>query len=421
VTANSPSLPVWLFVSYGGGHVKALLPVAQRVHELGLAQPVYLALTTAAAMAKQAGIPTLGFQDVMTPADTRARSKGRELVEELQVQAADRDESIAYLGLSYIDLEDRIGAEDAAEQYRRYGRQAFLPLGILERVINKCRPALVIATNSPRAEQAAIQTARTMHVPSVCLVDLLGIWERELLAKPDYADAVCVLNEAVRQTLIDAGRPQQQVHVTGNPAFDTVNDPALVAAGAQYRREAGWDGLHVCLYASSPEPAGIPGVAGTGDPSFPRRVERELIAAVQDNPALALWVRRHPSEARADDVAALAHPRIRVSPPEMPLHAAIHASDEVIVSVSTVGVEADLAGKSVTQVRGSILDHLSPYLAMGIADRELRLQSLGQSFREGGARTTSASAAIAAVAAPVQAAQRVVDVLRRVQEYADGR
>ena len=45
----NPQAAPWLFVSYGGGHVKALLPVARRARELGLAQPVYLALTTAAA------------------------------------------------------------------------------------------------------------------------------------------------------------------------------------------------------------------------------------------------------------------------------------------------------------------------------------------------------------------------------------
>jgi hypothetical protein len=142
------------------------------------------------------------------------------------------------------------------------------------------------------------------------------------------------------------------------------------------RPEAGWEGLHVCLYASSPEPVSYPGWPGHGDPEFPRRVERALLAAVVANPSLAIWVRRHPSELVASELAALGHPRIRVSPAEMPLHAAIHASDEVLVSVSTVGVEANLAGKYVTQVRGSIFDGLSPYFAMGIAQRELTLDQL---------------------------------------------
>lgn len=378
--APAGELPVWLCVSYGGGHVRALLPVAQRVRELGLAQPVYLALTTAAAQVRATGLLTLGFRDFLEPGDQQALARGEELTAQLAVQAADRDESVAYLGLSCVEMEDRLGPAAAAQLYRQYGRQAFLPLGILDRVIRAVRPALVVATNSPRAERAAIESAGALGVPSVCLVDLLGIWERETLARHDYADAVCVLNEGVRDSLIGAGRPAADVHVTGNPAFDTVHDAAIKAQGARLRNEAGWDGLHVCMYASSPEPQSSPDVAGTGDPEFPRRIERALIDAVVANPALALWIRRHPSEAGAGDVLGEPHPRIRESTADMPVHACIHASDEVIVTVSTVGVEASLAGKFVTQVRGSILDHLSPYVAMGLADRELALGQLRAAY-----------------------------------------
>lgn len=405
-------VPVWLFVAYGGGHVKALLPVAQRVRALGLAQPVFLALTTAAAVVRPTGIPVLGFRDVMNASDVCARAKGEALASQLEVQAADWEESVAYLGLSYVDLEERLGPAQAEDQFRRYGRQAFLPLGVLQRIVRACQPALVVATNSPRAEQAAIQTARAMGLPSVCLLDLLGLWERDLLAQPHYADAVCVLNENVRQFLICAGRPADDVYVTGNPAFDSLADPALRALGARFRQEAGWEGMHVCLYAASPEPAQIPGVAGQGDPALPRKVEQALIDIVQAHPGLALWVRRHPSEPPADAVAQLGHPRIRVAGPEMPLHACIHGSDEVVVTVSTVGVEASLAGKSVTQVRGSILDHLSPYLAMGIASRELTLAGLAGAWDT--PPLQRGSAAVAQGQEVGGAADRVVAVLQSI-------
>jgi hypothetical protein len=414
MNAVQASLPTWLFVSYGGGHVKALLPVASRVRDLGIARPVYLALTTAAAVVKAAGVPVLGFRDFITPSDERARSVGEEMADRLQVQAAERAESVAYLGLSYVDLEEQLGVRGAADQYRQYGRQAFLPLRILERVFHHCQPSLVIATNSPRAEKAAIQTSRKMDVPSVCLVDLFGIWERDLLAHADYADALCVINEAVRDSLVRAGRPRAHVEVTGNPAFDTVRDAAMVAQGMAYRKQAGWEGLRVLLYASSPEPVGVPGVDGRGDPAFPRRVESVLIRAVRANPNLALWVRRHPSEPPATEFGAERDARIRVSPGDMPLHACIHASDEVIVSVSTVGVEASFAGKPVTQIRGSILDHLSPYVAMGIADRELKAEEIAQAYGQG----TSAIHRMAGKSTSHigNATEKVVQVLQSVQE-----
>jgi hypothetical protein len=404
------TVPTWLFVSYGGGHVKALLPVARRVRELGFAHPVYLALTTAMAAVRADGIETLGFRDLLLNSDHRACAHGERLAAQLAVQAADHDESVAYLGLSYADLEDRLGAAQAADAYARFSRQAFLPLSVLERVFDRLQPSLVVATNSPRAEEAAILTARKRRLPSVCLLDLFGIWERQRLARHDFADALCVLNESVRDSLVSAGRPPQDVRVTGNPAFDTVLDPALIAAGAALRHDAGWDGLHVCLYASSPEPAAYPGLPQQGDPAFPRRIESALLDAVIANPSLAIWVRRHPSEPAASEVAALGHPRIRVSPTEMPLHACIHASDEVLVMVSTVGVEANLAGKYVTQIRGSIFDNLSPYLAMGIAQRELTLEQLAAGYEPPhdtavGARREAAGTATDRVVEVLQSAQ----------------
>lgn len=399
-------LPLWLFVSYGGGHVRTLLPVARRVRELRIAEPLYLALTTAAPLVREAGIPTIGFADLMTPADEDARRKGEELAARLAMQAADHDESVAYLGLSYLDLEQRLGREPAAAAYARYGRQAFLPISVLERALRRLRPHLVVATNSPRAEQAALQSARSLGVPSVCVVDMLGISERHLLCRPDYADAVCVLSDAVRDALVKGGRPPADVVVTGNPAFDSVLDPAVVARGAALRHAAGWDRLHAMLYASSPEPASAPVVDTVGDPDFPRRIERALVQAVEANPRLALWVRRHPSEGAADEVAALAHPRIRVSGQDMPLHACLHACDEVIVTVSTVGLEASIAGRSVTRVRGSIFDAFSPFAELPIADRELTVDEVPAAY--------AAAAPGDAVGAKASGAGRVPSATERV-------
>jgi hypothetical protein len=405
VAASSPQPPVWLFVAYGGGHVKALLPVALQAQAQGLARVVFLALTTAAVQVREAGLHTVGFADLLEPSDTQALQHGQRLVQTLEVQAAQREESIAYLGLSYAELEADVGAQEAQARYAQYGRQAFLPVRVLERAIRRWQPACVLATNSPRAERAALLAARRLDVPSLCLLDLFGLWERDWLVRSDYADALCVLNPQVAQSMVAAGRPAHHLHVTGNPAFDGLHDPAVMAQGQALRREAGWTAQRVLLYASSPEPEQVTGIAGRGDPAWPRRIETQLIEAVQADPALALWVRRHPSETPADEVRVLAHPRIRVA--EGPLHAYLHACDEVVVTVSTVGVEAKLAGRDVTQVRGSILDGLSPYLSMGIAQRELQLHEIAARLAQ-----PASTASRPADPAAARAADRVLAVAR---------
>ena len=411
-----------LFVAYGGGHVKALLPVAQRMLTLGLARPVFLALTTAAPLARAVpGLEVLGFQDILalypTEVQQRTVQHGERLARGLSVAAADPAETIAYLGLSYADLEDQLGLDAAAHTYAQYGRQCFLPLGPLTCLLQSLQPTLVIATNSPRAERAALQAARNLAIPTLCLVDLLAILERPLLAQAAYADSLCVLNAGVRDSLIAAGRSAATIHATGNPAFDSLCSDENRALGATYRAQAGWgaagnDALHVLLYASSPEPVEYPGVSGQGDPQFPCHVERALIAAVLANPRLALWIRRHPSEPACvvgqDGVPP--HPRIQVSTPAMALHGCLHACDEVVVTMSTVGVEGQMAGKPVTQVDGSILSHLSPFEALGFAQRTVRVDDVAQVYASSSFQALTVSATAHATG---QAADRVLDVLRQ--------
>jgi hypothetical protein len=138
---------IWLFVAYGGGHAKALLPVARLVQAQGLAQVVFLALTTAAGPVREAGLPTIGFADLLEGSDAQALRHGERLLDSLSVQAASREESVAYLGLSYAELEADVGVQAAADRYRQYGRQAFLPVRVLERALHRWQPACVLTTN----------------------------------------------------------------------------------------------------------------------------------------------------------------------------------------------------------------------------------------------------------------------------------
>ena len=48
-----------LFVAYGSGHIKMVIPVAQALAASGKAAPVVLALTTAATVAQAAGLDVL--------------------------------------------------------------------------------------------------------------------------------------------------------------------------------------------------------------------------------------------------------------------------------------------------------------------------------------------------------------------------
>lgn len=361
-----------LFVCYGSGHVKMVVPVARALQERGLAQVQVLGLTTAADVVRAAGLPLLQVKDFLQPGDARALEHGRRLCAAMG-QVADPQETAAYLGLSYAELEDEVGAEEAARRYARDGRQAFLPLKMLERVLGQVRSDLVFATNSPRAERAAITVARRLGVPAVCLVDLFAVDEVRWIGQPGYADAVCVLNEEVRRFLVEAGRRPEEIRVTGNPAFDRLNEPQQMQAGAAIRQREGWQDRRVVLWPEQAEPAYHPFDGRPGDPALPDRARQALLDWVQVHPDAVLCVRP-----RAGDAPPVLpdSPQVRLTGQDWPLAPLLHAVDAVVTLTSTVGLEGHLAGARLVQVTGSVFDEAMPLGRFGIADEAVPVDGL---------------------------------------------
>ncbi len=342
-----------------------VLPVARRVLELGIARPLVLALTTAQAASRAAGLETVGFADFVQPEDAPALAHGEQLLAGLSASNADPRESAAYLGLSYADLVDQLGVAAAAQAYRTFGRQCFHPLPTLRRILRAISPSLVVATNSPRAERAAIEAAGELAIPSVCLVDLFAADEKRWIGQARYANRVCVLNEGVRQMLLSEGRAPDDVVVTGNPAFDGLFDPAHRQAAADVRRRLKAEARKVVLYAPSPEPLRHPVREQAGNEQLPYEVLAHLLAWAGGRPDVVLAVRPHPSQAQ--EIPLPVGGNAVLTGQDWPLEALLHASDAVCVTVSTVGLQGWLIGKPVVQVPGSMFDDGAPFAAMGIA------------------------------------------------------
>ncbi|NPC56213.1 UDP-glycosyltransferase [Caenimonas soli] len=354
-----------LFVAYGSGHIKMVVPVAKALAMQGEVRPLVLALTTAAAVARAAGLEVVQFKDFVTAADGAALELGRAMMRDMSGPIADPDDTVAYLGLSMSDLIDTLGADAARASYAKFGRQAFLPRRTVERILRQVGPALLVATNSPRAERAAIEAAGSLGIPSVCMVDLFCIDEVKWIGKPGYADRVCVLNESVREFLIGAGRLATEVEVTGNPGFDALRAPAMAALGAQIRRKNDWDGRKVVLWPTQTEPAFHPFNGTPGDPGLPGRALAEVIRWILAREDSVLCVRP-----RAGDPQPLlpADPRIVLTGQDWPLHPLLHAVDVVATLNSTVGLEGHLAGARLLQVLGSVFDDAMPLERYGVAD-----------------------------------------------------
>ncbi len=366
-----------LFVAYGSGHIKMIIPLAQALAASGKVEPVVLALTTAAPVARAAGLAVVQFRDFVTDGDDTALQLGERLMQGLPEPVADPYETMAYLGLSMADLIDEIGAEEAELAYQKFGRQAFLPVRTLLRVLRRIRPRLVVCTNSPRAERAAVLACRKLGIPAVCLVDLFGIDEVKWIGAPDYADKVCVLNEPVKQFLLTAGRTEEQVVVTGNPGFDTLNVPTAVEQGWQIREQRGWQSRRVILWPMQVEPPFHPFDGRQGDPTLPERALAAVTQWVLSRTDCVLCIR--PRAGQAPPVCP-ADTRIVATTQDWPLAPLLHAIDLVVTLSSTVGLEGHLAGCRLIQVLGSVFDHAMPLSHFGIADAAVMVDDIPQAL-----------------------------------------
>lgn len=354
-----------LFVCYGGGHVAMLIPIIRHLQTLGDWDCRVLGMTTAGHRLAAEGIERIGFADLQRRfGDDRSREHGERLAGSVAHPLVSRDESVAYLGMCYAELEDRLGTAEAAETYARRGRSAFLPVETLKHWIADEQPDVLLATSSPRSERAALTAARHLGVPSVAVIDFHRppapwFWEEGV------ADRLCVLNNEIARFFVNQGREPADVVVTGNPAFDTLADPSLLERAQALADDRRWaeNELRI-LWASQVEPEAHPVTAEPGDPTLPKRIEEALLEMLPRHLAWRLIIRPHPSEQRS---APSLPDRCEWSTQDDPLHVLIHAVDAVVTTTSTVGLEGALAGKPVVTVDLSVLTPELPMSRMNIS------------------------------------------------------
>ena len=388
-----------LMVAYGGGHIAMVLPVirALRARVPG-ARIDLLALTTAKRAALEAGETPLGYADLMhllSPAERRqALALGRTLQEGNGHPDIPEAETLAYLGINALDLYQRLGPDAAQEVLAKKGRHGFYPIGFLRRVIDHLQPDLVIATNAPRSEQAALDAAGDAGIPTLAMLDLFGISAAPVagqlvsralrLPTPSsgsasfFADTfasrtrrpsrVCVLAGAVRENLVASGWPREMIAITGNPAFDVLFDPVTRDAAIALRKRLGWENKKIVLLAAQPEPRGNPASHWPSGDALAQAMESQLRVWVTTRADAALIVRHHPNHwhryPRLPDTT-----QVHFSVPgDEAIDPLILASNCVVVQITTVGLQAATVGIPVLAMQCSpgALSAFS-YAALGVA------------------------------------------------------
>lgn len=213
-----------LFVCYGGGHAQTLIPVIREMNKIHPnTRCVVFGATNGTVDLQRADIDHLTYHDLIEDQDAKAvQQYGTELLAGNHNPASGVSEaqSIAYLGMNYLDLVKQHGPEGAKAQYACQARAAFLPIHSMERLFAQVQPDAVVTTSSPRTEQAARQVATQHGIPVVVVADTPGPYNRLGLNAVD-CNTLCVPS-ALGQKIWGqrAWAKSHRTVVTGNPALD---------------------------------------------------------------------------------------------------------------------------------------------------------------------------------------------------------
>ncbi len=376
-----------LFVAYGAGHIRTVLPIvkALKADRAAAAQfePVILGLTTARREVEAAGFKCLGFRDLIVPdEDSAALAWGRELVGDPEPDSpVPHSESVAYMGLNFRDLVAQNGEERAREKVETSGRASFLPMLTARRALERLHIDAVVATGSPRAERAFLTAAREKGCPSLAVWLSLSSYTLAWIGRKGFTSKVCVDSVYARRRLIGAGRPSDEIVITGNPQFDALIHGARQTECADFREQKGWlDNDRVLLFASQVEPERHPFTGETGDPGLSQKLANALSAAViVADDRVRLCVRCHPNEPPIDLPEKT---RISQSGQSDDLASLLHAVDAVFTCSSTLGYQAALIGKPVVQGMFSMFSKDVPFHELAGAREVSDLADLGKVFSD---------------------------------------
>jgi len=346
-----------LIVTYGGGHSKLMLPVIRELMTNKELEIIILALTTSVNDYKYLGLKLYGYKDFFFSEE--ALVYGKELVTSLE-NVMDLDESIIYLGQNFKELVDRFGLKKAKELYKKAGRQVFDPIDSMGEILDQVKPDVVVITDSPRSERAIGFSAKIRKIPILMLIGLFPFRGINWLSNNSISDKVCVFSKEIRQILIDAGRNENSVIVTGNPTFDEFirERDRLKVANSNTNESSSFK----ILWASQIEPEYCFDIDKQGNPNLPVLIENELIRLCSLHSNWELIARNHPNE------VARIYPRgVYVSKPSEPLIDVLNKVDCVVTTASAVGLQGAILGVKLITVDCSILTAYTPYSEVGLS------------------------------------------------------
>ena len=340
------------FVVYGGGHILLVKDVIKTlIHQEGIRVRV-LALTTAYPTAKEEFPSEIvrkvsDYTHLFDDCIDTVYALGLKYLSENHTDncGIEKAESITYLGLSFYDLIQRHGEEEALALYDSKKRQAFLPISIIKKILVHEQADIVVATTSPKFEQASMIAGNDLGLKTLSILDLFG----ELYPLPIAQHIVC-MNPLISDSLKAQGVTDSTYHHLGQPAIEATVKSVLALDRATVEESMGLSPKITLLYATQ-RPACYNSnfsISSFLDYEFLNDAMFSIVQRLHDQFDITVLLRIHPNENLDDFKPWLdKYPFVQLVNDKINLHESLAVTDILVTHSSTVGVEALLSGKLV--------------------------------------------------------------------------
>ena len=358
-----------LFVTYGAGHADIVRRLVGQIKSRNDLDFKVLALTTAAKLFDEHQVNYSQCRDYLHLNNyAEAAQIGGKLSEGLwnPDSGIPFAESAAYMGVSMLDLIAQHGHDKAMEMYQEQGRKAFCPVRFMQQVLTQLQPDLVVTTCYVRMEKAAVLAAKALGIKSVLIEDLFGysmlgekpLHQNQLVDELVHLpDELIVLNNSVRDRLIDAGYPPEQVLALGQPVFaDWAKDYESLDIEPGLR-----------AFAESPNPVITYATPARRDVLYSQ--SPHFLELAKQNPDWQVIIKLHPSVPSQE---------FSEKYPQLPanlyvcqgesIESAVKISDIVVIFRSSVGLLCLFCGVPLLVLDATGEDQFMPYASSGAAD-----------------------------------------------------
>ena len=331
-----------LVVTYGGGHVAAMIPLLKRLKNNKKFNLEIIGLTTAKKKLINEGFNCKGSSDLFSLKQNKLLEIVRNLIESNQHPDIDFEDAIAYHGMGINDLILKFGDKKGIKIATEEGRYSYLPIYTAEKYLLKNKIDFLITGSCPRTELAFQKASNKLGIKSLAIADNFLYKELKYICQRDYSNNLSVITRNVANQVKENGF-QGKVHVLGNPAFDNLFDERNINEAKKYRQELNLKkGERLIMWAAHPKNAEI--YSGRKHVNF-NLIINSLTEYCKKNKNTKFLVRQHPNSNLISSNTKFEYGYLCKS--EISIETALHATDQLVVESSTVGIQAAIIGKPV--------------------------------------------------------------------------